>query len=361
MRTRELSIVLFAALAAACKSGASPAAEAAVPQAPPAESEAPARPVNPAEPAAPDRPAAGSTAPVDDSQAATAVQARTEPAPATEEGAELGAPAKSRTERVAELTQAFDEARNANFKAYRKAFPGNDEPSREALEKFYAENPMPDANACLVSLRAIVDEDPSDPAVIEAVQWIAITAPTPNALSGFIAVLEKHHLERAEFGELCEILGNRGESGLLAKVLERSSHVDVRGRACLALAEAKKQDVETARRLSTTPEDELDGWKGYLGAERVAALKALDIAATERETEALLERAAKEFGHVVLNKGSKREITVGERAGIELFEIRNLAVGKTAPEIEGVDLDGEPFKLSDYRGKVVLLDFWGNW
>jgi hypothetical protein len=32
-----------------------------------------------------------------------------------------------------------------------------------------------------------------------------------------------------------------------------------------------------------------------------------------------------------------------------------------APEIQGDDIDGVPFKLSDYRGKVVVLDFWGNW
>jgi len=37
------------------------------------------------------------------------------------------------------------------------------------------------------------------------------------------------------------------------------------------------------------------------------------------------------------------------------------AIGKPAPEISGEDLDGQQFKLSDYRGKVVLLDFWGNW
>ena len=38
-----------------------------------------------------------------------------------------------------------------------------------------------------------------------------------------------------------------------------------------------------------------------------------------------------------------------------------LEVGQTAPEIEGEDLDGKPMKLSDYRGQVVVLDFWGNW
>jgi cytochrome oxidase Cu insertion factor (SCO1/SenC/PrrC family) len=36
-------------------------------------------------------------------------------------------------------------------------------------------------------------------------------------------------------------------------------------------------------------------------------------------------------------------------------------VGTKAPEIEGSDVDGKKFKLSDYRGKVVVLDFWGNW
>ena len=28
------------------------------------------------------------------------------------------------------------------------------------------------------------------------------------------------------------------------------------------------------------------------------------------------------------------------------------------PDIEGEDQDGQRFKLSDYRGKVVLLDIW---
>lgn len=41
--------------------------------------------------------------------------------------------------------------------------------------------------------------------------------------------------------------------------------------------------------------------------------------------------------------------------------IVGLQVGNLAPEIENEDLDGETFKLSDYRGKVVMLDFWGNW
>ncbi len=44
-----------------------------------------------------------------------------------------------------------------------------------------------------------------------------------------------------------------------------------------------------------------------------------------------------------------------------LYLLEKLSIGKAAPEIEGEDLDGKRFKLSDYRGKVVVLDFWGNW
>jgi hypothetical protein len=52
-----------------------------------------------------------------------------------------------------------------------------------------------------------------------------------------------------------------------------------------------------------------------------------------------------------------------DRGGKETPESGNvgLNIGQVAPEIEGEDLEGKHFKLSDYRGKVVVLDFWGNW
>ena len=67
------------------------------------------------------------------------------------------------------------------------------------------------------------------------------------------------------------------------------------------------------------------------------------------------ERAAEDYGDVKIRLG-----TVGERAKSELYDIRHLSIGKVAPDIEGKDQDGKQFKLSDYRGKVVLLYFWSE-
>jgi cytochrome oxidase Cu insertion factor (SCO1/SenC/PrrC family) len=38
-----------------------------------------------------------------------------------------------------------------------------------------------------------------------------------------------------------------------------------------------------------------------------------------------------------------------------------IQIGSKAPDIAGEDIEGKNFKLTDYRGKVVMLDFWGHW
>jgi hypothetical protein len=118
---------------------------------------------------------------------------------------------------------------------------------------------------------------------------------------------------------------------LLRTFLEKDSRSEVQGLAGLTLAQ------ELKRRLEMTP----------AGSEATAAQ-------VRAEIEKLLRRAADEFADVRLAGGG----TVGDKAQLELDDILHLAVGKVAPDIEGQDQDGYKFKLSDYRGKVVLLDFW---
>jgi hypothetical protein len=56
-----------------------------------------------------------------------------------------------------------------------------------------------------------------------------------------------------------------------------------------------------------------------------------------------------------------RDTPLAQQAEGSLFELDNLQVGKVAPDFETMDENGKPWKLSDYRGQVVVLTFWGMW
>ncbi len=71
-----------------------------------------------------------------------------------------------------------------------------------------------------------------------------------------------------------------------------------------------------------------------------------------------LEKATAAFEAVVQTyAGTKAE----KEAKGNLNEIRNLQVGLKAPDISFTDLKGTAHKLSEYRGKVLLLNFWAPW
>ena len=141
----------------------------------------------------------------------------------------------------------------------------------------------------------------------------------------------------------------------LRAVLDKSPHKDVQGQACLRLAQFLSARLQRLDLVKGRPEM-AKRYEVLFGKDYLEALERRDRAEAVKEAEAVFERAAAQYGDVKLPYGG----TVGERAKVELFEIRHLSVGKEAPDIEGEDQDGKPLKLSDYRGKVVLLDFWSQ-
>jgi peroxiredoxin len=46
---------------------------------------------------------------------------------------------------------------------------------------------------------------------------------------------------------------------------------------------------------------------------------------------------------------------------VDMIVRRNLRIGQQAPPLEAKTLEGKPMKLEDYRGKHVLLSFYGTW
>jgi len=52
---------------------------------------------------------------------------------------------------------------------------------------------------------------------------------------------------------------------------------------------------------------------------------------------------------------------LGDVAKSGLYKLEKLAVGKQAPDSEGENLEGKKSKLSDFKGKVVVVDIWATW
>jgi acetyl esterase/lipase len=81
----------------------------------------------------------------------------------------------------------------------------------------------------------------------------------------------------------------------------------------------------------------------------------------QQEAQALFEEFCSEFDGTHEYSYQSIEQSLRQVAQAQLKELKFRAAGKLAPQIDGLDLDGRPLKLSDYRGRVVLLNFWGTW
>lgn len=92
-------------------------------------------------------------------------------------------------------------------------------------------------------------------------------------------------------------------------------------------------------------------------AERIQADAALRSDLEAHEGKAYVERSLKR------GTRGKKDLELYRKIASELFgdRIPDLSIGKPAPELTSQTLDGKDVKLSDYRGKVVVLDIWATW
>ena len=75
--------------------------------------------------------------------------------------------------------------------------------------------------------------------------------------------------------------------------------------------------------------------------------------------ETIIERYEKLFAHLT---ASVKNSDQGHQVTKRLHVLRNQpTVGKAAPLFTLPDTSGHPLSLSTYRGKYVLIDFWGHW
>lgn len=93
-------------------------------------------------------------------------------------------------------------------------------------------------------------------------------------------------------------------------------------------------------------------------ASQIAVLKSLD---TEKELDVygtIVSNLERVFPKSPTIKAVRAEY---EKTKEEIQKKNILAIGNIAPDFTQNKIDGTPMKLSDLRGKVVLIDFWASW
>ncbi len=258
----------------------------------------------------------------------------------------------SPSERLQAITDEYNTAQQEFSQEYRKA--ETDEERQQILNELY-----PDAEEYAAKMLDLAREIAEDPVAVDALVWVISNARGGSGVGEALEILGEHHSDSPQLAQVAiRLIYARSPAvePFLIRLLEESPHEKVRGNACFALAKYCSQRADLVRAVETRPE--LSAYvANYYGEEFAQRIEDEGLAKLEEEVEALFERVVDEFGDLAY-QGNR---TLGDLAERDLFEIRYLAIGKVAPEIEGEDIDGVPFKLSDYRGKVVVLDFWGNW
>jgi hypothetical protein len=212
----------------------------------------------------------------------------------------------------------------------------------------------------------LAEKYPADPIALDALMqavWQVNGTPWPVDLVGedtarprAFELILRDHIQSDKLGPLCQRVAYgfcKEYETFLRAVLARNPHQSMQAAASLSLGHFLNNRLQRLDLCRQQPQLARE-FAGLFGREYLAELERQDHDKVMKEAEDLFEQAARKYGDVKLSDGK----TTAERAETELFEIRNLSVGKVAPDIEGEDQDGKRFKLSDYRGKVVLLDWW---
>lgn len=210
----------------------------------------------------------------------------------------------------------------------------------------------------------LADQAPRQPAEFDALNFAMHiadgSAPELAALrSKALHLLATDQLDNPQLDQVFALFryspSKEGEQ-LLRDASQKSTHRNVRGTALFWLAQALRGDADLSRQMKEQNPGFYQMILQMAGKQTADALQAANPDDLTRQAEDLLEKVASEYGDV-----EQFGRPLGKTAKALLYAIRNLDVGKQAPEIEGKDADDKPMKLSDFKGKVVVLDFWGDW
>jgi peroxiredoxin len=92
--------------------------------------------------------------------------------------------------------------------------------------------------------------------------------------------------------------------------------------------------------------------------DRPKSILNLDLVQDMLKDEKNIEQAAVIFNQL---DPSVKATEKGKKLNLAIDAIKKTAIGATVMDFTQNDINGKPVKLSDFKGKYVLLDFWASW
>ena len=235
----------------------------------------------------------------------------------------------SAEEQYSTLVKEFETAMEKSVALFLKAVT---EEEKKQMEKL-----MPDIDGYVSKIVELAEDNPHDRFVADA--WIEVFSRTwykksSEAREKALKALIKDYLHSAKLEKLHLMSLYRSQDELslqfIHAILEKTPHRRVKGIITLALAE---------RHVDRKGSDDYSPEKALV----------------------LFREVLRNYSDIEIEDVNKKQITLGEIAQKYVHSLTQLALGQKAPEIVSKDLDGNVVRLSDYNGKVVILDIWATW
>lgn len=245
------------------------------------------------------------------------------------------------------LVQEYEKIKTTYVEAYRAA------QTQAERERIVAAN-LPKLQTYNRRFLELAQKNPQDPSAIDPLIWIVLNQPQSAECNTAVDLLQKNHVTSAQLAPVCVALANtqsKMAETFLRTVLEKNPDHTVQGVACYCLAcFLRNQSPDAALLLFERVMTQYGGIQyNDLKLREAAQQQAIQLPLAKTDQ---LTPTATVNNSPPVAKATPRSNTV-DKAG--------LPIGSVAPEIVGQDQNGVMFKLSDYRGKIVVLDFWGDW
>ncbi len=210
----------------------------------------------------------------------------------------------------------------------------------------------------VASFIELARQQPSEPEAIVALTWVLRHYQRGPEAEQALELLAKDHAGSDKLQAVFQRIGRNPSlsvARLYRAALKVNQDSEVQAHACMRLTEYLMRQLQLKEELADD-QRKIERYEQFMGKIIVDHVRGLKPAEVLQEGESLCRRVLTEFADLKTFQGR-----MGDVAERELFRIQHLSIGQPVADIRGEDVSGKAMNLADYRGKVIVVDFWADW